>query len=124
MVCALVMLVGATGNLTDCDSVLLSLKLPSGCHIHQRTGASPSRGPPGPRLGPGKPLVTVCRSAAIEVSHLDSVPSTLEVRLWDTISTTATAIRTYRRSEERRVGKECRCRWSAEHEKKDREKRE
>src|SRR5438132_611703 len=96
MVCALVMLVGGTGNLTDCASVLLSLKLPSGCHIHQRTGASPSRGPPGPRLGPGKPLVTVCRSAAIEVSHLDSVPSTLEVRLWDTISTTATAIRTYR----------------------------
>src|SRR5207248_6317414 len=28
------------------------------------------------------------------------------------------------RSEERRVGKECRCRWGAEHEKKKREERE
>src|SRR5689334_14168940 len=96
MVWALVMLVGGTGSLTDCASVLLSLKFPSGCHIHQRTGASPSRGPPGPPCGPGKPLVTFCRSAAIDDSQFVRVPSTLEVRLWDTINTTATAIKTYK----------------------------
>src|ERR1700686_3427418 len=92
MVCGWVMLVGGTGSLTDCASVLLSLKLPSGCHIHQRTGASPRCGPPGgPGRGPGNPLVTVCRSAAIDDSHVESVPSMLEVRLCVTIKTTATA---------------------------------
>src|ERR1700687_3993555 len=49
----------------------------------------------GPPWGPGKPLVTVCRSAAIDVSHCERVLSTLEVRLWVTISTTPTAISRY-----------------------------
>src|SRR5207253_241832 len=102
------------------SSVSLALTAPGGrgdvrVHRRERTragGTAPARHPP-----PGGVLASSGRAGAVHPPWIPrNRPRAARAGAW-TRSAAA-----YERSEERRVGKECRSRWSPYHEKKKREK--